>query len=236
MRSTKGQLHLLRGSVRTEGSIRHVDQVTMPHALGELAASNALIVLDEDAAADWARDAAPDLVDPLGRAAVRAGLLGNQLGLHPRGGERQRLRPRIDQPGKHAGRLTVWVAVALPDDEVECRAAGGVVVDRQHVVDPGQPGEVIGRCGDGARDRHGCDRDAESLLVHICLPSNAVPSMGSGSSGNIPATFPTTIPRAPNPISAPSACRGLGGIWRAYPPVYPRMRRCRRVGVYRFMP
>jgi molybdopterin molybdotransferase len=46
MRSTKGQLHLLRGSVRTEGSIRHVDQVTMPHALGELAASNALIVLD----------------------------------------------------------------------------------------------------------------------------------------------------------------------------------------------
>jgi molybdopterin molybdotransferase len=47
MRSTKGQLHLLRGSVRTEGSIRHVDQVTMPHALGELAASNALIVLDE---------------------------------------------------------------------------------------------------------------------------------------------------------------------------------------------
>lgn len=44
---TKGQLHLLRGSVRTEGSIRHVDQVTMPHALGELAASNALIVLDE---------------------------------------------------------------------------------------------------------------------------------------------------------------------------------------------
>ena len=47
MRSTKGQLHLLRGSVRTEGSIRHVDQATMPHALGELAASNALIVLDE---------------------------------------------------------------------------------------------------------------------------------------------------------------------------------------------
>ena len=54
-----------------------------------------------------------------------------------------------------------------------------------------------GRCGDGARDRHGCDRDAESLLVHICLPSNAVPSMGSGSSGNYPATFPSNIPRAP---------------------------------------
>ena len=47
LRSTKGQLHLLRGQLRTEGSIRHVDQATMPHALGELAASNALIVLDE---------------------------------------------------------------------------------------------------------------------------------------------------------------------------------------------
>ena len=33
----------------------------------------ALIVLDEDAAADWARDAAPDLVDPLGRAAASGG-------------------------------------------------------------------------------------------------------------------------------------------------------------------
>ena len=74
-----------------------------------------------------------------------------------------------------------------------------------------------GRCGDGARDRHGCDRDAESLLVHICLPSNAVPSMGSGSSGNIPATFPSNIPRAPNPISASSACRPVGGGVASHP-------------------
>ena len=74
-----------------------------------------------------------------------------------------------------------------------------------------------GRCGDGSRDRHGCDRCCESLLVHICLPSNAVPSMGSGSSGNIPATFPSTIPRAPNPISASSACRPVGGGVASHP-------------------
>lgn len=47
MRSMLGQLHLLRGRVTTEGSVRHVETVTTPHALGELAASNALIVLDE---------------------------------------------------------------------------------------------------------------------------------------------------------------------------------------------
>ncbi|MFT3888924.1 MAG: molybdopterin molybdotransferase MoeA [Arachnia sp.] len=47
LRSTKGQLHLLRGHVRLEGSVRHLEQVSMPHALGELAASNALIVLGE---------------------------------------------------------------------------------------------------------------------------------------------------------------------------------------------
>ena len=47
LRSVKGQLHLLRGHVRSEGSIRYVEQVSMPHALGELAGSNALIVLDE---------------------------------------------------------------------------------------------------------------------------------------------------------------------------------------------
>ena len=76
---------------------------------------------------------------------------------------------------------------------------------------------------------------AKAFLFISTLQCHA-PYRGRGSSGNIPATFPTTIPRAPNPISAPSACRGRGGIWRAYPPVYPRMRRCRRVGVYRFMP
>lgn len=48
MRSMKGQLHLLRGIVRTDGSVRHVEPVSMPHALGELAAANALIVLGED--------------------------------------------------------------------------------------------------------------------------------------------------------------------------------------------
>lgn len=47
LRSLKGQLHLLRGSVRTEGSVRYVEQVSLPHALGELAECNALIVLDE---------------------------------------------------------------------------------------------------------------------------------------------------------------------------------------------
>ena len=47
MRSMIGQLHLLRGRVTSEGSVRQVEAVSMPHALGELAESNALIVLDE---------------------------------------------------------------------------------------------------------------------------------------------------------------------------------------------
>ena len=47
LRSMKGTMHLLRGHVTLEGSIRHVEQVSLPHALGELSRSNALIVLDE---------------------------------------------------------------------------------------------------------------------------------------------------------------------------------------------
>nr|WP_231980063.1 molybdopterin-binding protein [Tessaracoccus coleopterorum] len=47
VRSVAGQLHLLRGRVTSEGSVRHVAPVSMPHALGELAAANALIVVDE---------------------------------------------------------------------------------------------------------------------------------------------------------------------------------------------
>lgn len=47
MRSHRGQLHLLRGRVTMEGSIRHVTQVTEPYALAELAQANAFIVLDE---------------------------------------------------------------------------------------------------------------------------------------------------------------------------------------------
>lgn len=47
MRSHRGQLHLLRGRVTMEGSIRHVTQVSEPYALAELAGANALIVLDE---------------------------------------------------------------------------------------------------------------------------------------------------------------------------------------------
>lgn len=47
LRSVKGTMHLLRGRVTLEGSIRHVEQVAMPHALGELSHSNALILLDE---------------------------------------------------------------------------------------------------------------------------------------------------------------------------------------------
>lgn len=47
LRSSQGTMHLLRGRVRMEGSIRHVEQVSMSHALGELAQSNALIILDE---------------------------------------------------------------------------------------------------------------------------------------------------------------------------------------------
>ena len=47
LRSHRGQMHLLRGRVTTEGSVRHVAQVTENYALAELAHSNALIVLDE---------------------------------------------------------------------------------------------------------------------------------------------------------------------------------------------
>lgn len=47
MRSHRGQLHLLRGRVTLEGSIRHVMQVAEPYAMAELAEANALIVLDE---------------------------------------------------------------------------------------------------------------------------------------------------------------------------------------------
>ncbi|MDO5677765.1 MAG: molybdopterin molybdotransferase MoeA [Propionibacteriaceae bacterium] len=47
LRSLQGTMHLLRGRVTLEGSIRHVEQVALPHALGELAQSNALIILDE---------------------------------------------------------------------------------------------------------------------------------------------------------------------------------------------
>lgn len=49
LRSLRGQMHLLRGRVWSEGSVRHVEQVTDAHALSELARSNALIVLDEAA-------------------------------------------------------------------------------------------------------------------------------------------------------------------------------------------
>ncbi|AQP45260.1 gephyrin-like molybdotransferase Glp [Tessaracoccus flavus] len=47
LRSLRGQMHLLRGRVWSEGSVRHVEQVSAPHALTELARSNALIVLDD---------------------------------------------------------------------------------------------------------------------------------------------------------------------------------------------
>lgn len=48
MRSMLGQTHLLRGVVSYESGINRVAPVTRPHALSELAESNALIVLDED--------------------------------------------------------------------------------------------------------------------------------------------------------------------------------------------
>lgn len=48
LRSNKGQLHLLRGELFSESSIRTVERVTDPHALAELSRSNALIILDED--------------------------------------------------------------------------------------------------------------------------------------------------------------------------------------------
>lgn len=48
LRSVRGQVHLLRGFVRTERSVRSVQRIQDPHALSELARSNALILLDEE--------------------------------------------------------------------------------------------------------------------------------------------------------------------------------------------
>lgn len=48
LRSSLGQLHLLRGEMFTDSSVRRVERVTDPHALAELSRSNALIILDED--------------------------------------------------------------------------------------------------------------------------------------------------------------------------------------------
>lgn len=48
LRSVKGQLHLLRGRIHYDHSLRSVERVQRAHALSELAESNALIVLGED--------------------------------------------------------------------------------------------------------------------------------------------------------------------------------------------
>lgn len=48
LRSTRGQLHLLRADLRSSSSVRTVERVQDPHALTELVRSNALIVLDEE--------------------------------------------------------------------------------------------------------------------------------------------------------------------------------------------
>lgn len=48
LRSVKGQMHLLRGHVTMDHSVRRVERVQRAHALSELAASNALIVLGEE--------------------------------------------------------------------------------------------------------------------------------------------------------------------------------------------
>ena len=48
MRSSKGQTHLLRGTVAKHSGINRVSVVSHPHALRELANTKILIVLDED--------------------------------------------------------------------------------------------------------------------------------------------------------------------------------------------
>lgn len=47
LRSNEGQLHLLRGQTVSDQKVTHVTQVTSPYALGQLAKSNVLIVMDE---------------------------------------------------------------------------------------------------------------------------------------------------------------------------------------------
>lgn len=65
MRSMRGQMHLLRGEVVSDGAVRHVEQVAEPYALGELARCNALVVLDEDT--DGVRPGGPIKVWLLGK-------------------------------------------------------------------------------------------------------------------------------------------------------------------------
>lgn len=48
LRSTRGQMHLLRGELRTSSSVRTVERIQDPHAHTELARTNALIVVDEE--------------------------------------------------------------------------------------------------------------------------------------------------------------------------------------------
>lgn len=48
LRSTKGQVHLLRGEVFADANIRTVERVSDPYAMAELSRSNALIVMDEE--------------------------------------------------------------------------------------------------------------------------------------------------------------------------------------------
>lgn len=48
LRSNTGQMHLLRGELFSDASIRTVEKVSDPHAMAELSRSNALIILDEE--------------------------------------------------------------------------------------------------------------------------------------------------------------------------------------------
>ena len=48
LRSSVGQVHLLRGEVFSDVNIRTVERVADPYAMAELSRSNALIVLDEE--------------------------------------------------------------------------------------------------------------------------------------------------------------------------------------------
>lgn len=48
LRSEVGVMHILRGETFSESNVRGVERVTDPHALSELARSNALILLDEE--------------------------------------------------------------------------------------------------------------------------------------------------------------------------------------------
>ena len=82
----------------------------------------------------------------------------DELCLHPRGGERQRLPPVADEPGQQVGSLVVRVVLRLPQQEVQGWARRGVGGDLDNLRHPSQ----LLQQGPGVGDRRG-GRDEDGV-------------------------------------------------------------------------